>query len=78
MNKKELFQALWVPIEKRLPDNKEEFPILIKLESGGFTISNSKVFNAQQEQLRLGNVHISEIAFLKQSGYFAIAWMRLY
>lgn len=81
--KQAIFESLLIPVEVRLPaeprSESEQYQVLLRLESGKYSVSPVVVFLAQQKQLQAGCfVDSKKLEGLQHSGYFATHWMRLY
>lgn len=76
-SKKEVFESMWIDIEKRLPPETEKFNILgwnKKLNRA--TVTCGAILVTQRRQLRSGVLsHETIDPNLKHTGYFITKWM---
>lgn len=79
-NKKQVFKSFWVSMENRLPPETDDPVLLWNPEINGCVLSTCIIVQAQQTQIIEKTISKKSLdqPLIKQTGYYATHWMRIY
>lgn len=78
-SKKEVFQGMWIDIQKRKPPDNDDSILGWNYKLNIPILVSGKILNAQHLQLQSKKIILEEIeSYLYHTGYFVTRWMPIY